>query len=134
MPIVASLFDGGSIPLVVDALQQAGAIDVQPTDSRHLGGLARVVFTAPVREVADLASRLPDVRWLELEPRIKEDDINASRFIQSGTNATATVWDRGLHGEGQVIGQAGDGNPRTLPTASSRMPPRTPRGRATGRC
>ena len=104
MPIVASLFDGGSIPLVVDELEQAGAVDVQPTDSRHLGGTARVVFTAPVREVADLASRLPDVRWLELEPRMKEDDVNASRFIQSGTNDTATVWDRGLHGEGQIIG------------------------------
>ncbi len=104
VPIVASLFDGGSIPLVVDALQQAGAVDVQPTDSRDLGGLARVVFTAPVREVADLASRLPDVRWLELEPRLKEDDVNPSRFIQSGNNTTATVWDRGLHGEGQIVG------------------------------
>ncbi len=104
VPIVASLFDGGSIPLVVAALEQAGAVEVQPTDSRHLGGLARVVFTAPVREVADLASRLPDVRWLELEPRLKEDDVNASRFIQGGTNTTAPVWDRGLHGEGQIIG------------------------------
>lgn len=104
VPIVASLFDGGSIPLVADALGQAGAVDVQATDSRDLGGLARVVFTAPVREVADVASRLPDVRWLELEPRLKDDDVNASRFIQGGTNDAAPVWDRGLHGEGQVIG------------------------------
>jgi hypothetical protein len=64
-----------------------------------------------VREVADLASRLPDVRWLELEPRIKDDDVNASRFIQSGSNDNATVWDRGLHGEGQVIGQLETGTP-----------------------
>ena len=35
---------------------------------------------------------------------MKADDVNASRFIQSGTNDTATVWDRGLHGEGQIIG------------------------------
>ncbi len=46
VPIVASLFDGGSIPLVVGELEQAGAVDVQSTDSRHLGGTARVVFTA----------------------------------------------------------------------------------------
>ena len=59
MPIVASLFDGGSIPLVVGELERAGAVDVQPTDSRHLGGTARVVFTATVREVADLATGCP---------------------------------------------------------------------------
>ena len=69
------------------------------------------MFTAPVREVADLATRLPDVRWLELEPRMKEDDVNASRFIQGGTNDTATVWDRGLHGEGQIIGMLEGGTP-----------------------
>ena len=128
VPIVASLFDGGSIPLVVDALEQAGAVDVQPTDSRDLGGLARVVFTAPVREVADLASRLPDVRWLELEPRMKEDDVNASRFIQSGTNDNATVWDRGLHGEGQVIGQLEGGTPDIAHCFFADAAPNTPGG------
>ena len=126
VPIVASLFDGGSIPLVVRELERAGAVDVQPTDSRHLGGLARVVFTAPVREVADLASRLPDVRWLELEPRMKEDDVNASRFIQGGTNDTATVWDRGLHGEGQVIGMLEGNTPDIAHCFFSDPAPNTP--------
>jgi len=111
VPIVASLFDGGSIPLVVNALEQAGAVDVQPTDSRDLGGHARVVFTAPVREVADLATRLPDVRWLELEPLLKDDDVNAASFIQGGANDAATVWAHGLHGEGQIIGMLESGTP-----------------------
>ena len=42
---------------------------------------------------------------------MKEDDVNASRFIQGGTNDTATVWDRGLHGEGQIIGMLEGGTP-----------------------
>lgn len=111
VPILASLFDGGSIELVEQELEAAGATDIVVHDQRPLGGLAMVTFTAPDESVLDVASRLPDVRWLELAPRLKEDDVEASSVIQSGSDDDASVWNRGIHGEGQVIGMLEGGTP-----------------------
>jgi hypothetical protein len=104
-PIVASMFDGGSIPLVIDALTAAGATDVTGTDNRQLGGLARVTFTTDDPAVIQKAAAIPDIRFLELAGKIKHDDVKAAARIQSGDDSNTAVWDRGIHGEGQIIGQ-----------------------------
>jgi hypothetical protein len=104
-PIVASLFDGGSIPLVIDALSAAGATDISSIDNRKLGGHARVSFSTDDPAVIDRATAIPDIRFLELAGRGKADDVAASAMIQSGDDSNAAVWDRGIHGEGQIIGQ-----------------------------
>jgi hypothetical protein len=127
IPIVASLFDGGSIDLVERELTAAGAVDIESHDQRPLGGLAMVTFTAPAENVVDLASRLPDVRWLELAPTIKEDNSSAAAVNQSGANDNPAVWDRGIHGEGQVIGMLEGGTPDIGHCFFGEASPNTPR-------
>lgn len=104
-PIVASLFSGGSIPLVSDALARAGATDITDSDHRGIGGLARVMFRTEDPAVIDKACHVPDIRFLELAPSIKHDDVSAASMIQSGDTSNATVWAKGIHGEGQIVGQ-----------------------------
>jgi hypothetical protein len=103
--VVASLFDGGSIPLVTDALTAAGASDVTHVDNRAHGGLARVYFRGADPEVVRQAAAVPDIRYLELAGEGKADDVPAAAMIQSGDTSNAVVWDRGIHGEGQIVGQ-----------------------------
>lgn len=104
-PIVASLFSGASISVVTAALERAGATDITTSDHRDIGGLARVMFRTDDPGVVDQSCLIPDIRYLELAARIKHDDVSASSMIQSGDSSNATVWAKGLHGEGQIIGQ-----------------------------
>jgi hypothetical protein len=109
--VVASLFDGGSIDIVVGALMAAGvtAIDVQ--DDRPLGGLASVHFDADDLHIVERVATIDDVRWIEPQPSLSEDDVEASAVIQSGDDSNASVWAQGIHGEGQVIGMIDGGVP-----------------------
>ncbi len=125
-PVVASLFSGGSIPLVTEALDAAGATDIVASDNRDLGGLARVMFTADDPSVVTRASQLPDVRFLELAGRIVHDDVPAASLIQSGATDNASVWARGLHGEGQIIGQLEGGTPDLAHCFFADAAPNTP--------
>lgn len=104
VPLVASLFDGGSLELVEQELADAGASDIETIDQRPYGGWPLVTFTAPDEGILDVACALPDVRWIELAPRIKDDDVEASAVIQSGSHDNTVVWDQGIHGEDQIIG------------------------------
>ena len=133
VPIVASLFDGGSIPLVVGELEQAGAVDVQSTDSRHLGGTARVVFTAH-----GAGGRRPG------QPAARRAVAGAGAADEGGRRQRLPLHpgrdQRHRHRLGPRPARRGPDHrrcwragPRTSATASSRTPPRTPRGRATGR-
>jgi hypothetical protein len=103
-PIVASLFDGGSIDLVIDALAAAGATDIVGSDNRRFGGLPRVAFRTDDPAVIEKAAAIPDIRFLEVTGEIQTTDVNASAMIQSGDPAVAAVWDQGIHGEDQIIG------------------------------
>ncbi len=104
-PIIASLFSGASIPVVTDALERAGATGITTSDHRDIGGLARVMFHTDDPAVVDQAVLVPDIRYLELAARIKHDDVSAASMIQSGDTSNASVWAKGIHGEGQIIGQ-----------------------------
>jgi hypothetical protein len=103
-PIVASLFDGGSIDLVIDALAAAGATDIVGSDNRRFGGLPRVAFRTDDPAVIETAAAIPDIRFLEVTGEIQTTDVNASAMIQSGDPAIAAVWDQDIHGEDQIIG------------------------------
>ncbi len=125
-PVVASLFDGGSIPLVSEELAAAGATDITSSDNRSIGGLARVMFVADDPAVVERASRIPDVRFLELAPRISHDDVKAAAMIQSGSDSSASVWAKGIHGEGQIIGQLEGGTPDIAHCFFADAAPNTP--------
>jgi hypothetical protein len=99
----ATLFDDGDPAAVEAALVALGARDIRTLDDRAIGGRARVRFVlddvASVARVADLE----DITWIEPVHPKKDDNSSAAATIQSGSAALASIWDRGLNGEGQVI-------------------------------
>ena len=106
----ASLFDRGSTELVVATLESIGAREIVVIDDRPIGGVARVRFVIPASTSLDPVAELDDVRWIEPVARIKLDNVAAASAIQSGDSGNASIWAKGLHGEGQVIGVI-DGGP-----------------------
>jgi hypothetical protein len=99
----ATLFDDGDPAAVESSLVALGARDIRILDDRAIGGRARVRFV--LDEVANLArvADIEDVTWIERVYPKKDDNAAAAATIQSGSAALASIWDRGLHGEGQVI-------------------------------
>ena len=99
-------------PAVVDAgLVAVGATDVEIRDDRTAGGHLIARFTlddqARLAEVADLE----EVVWIEPVGEDTGDNTEASHTIQTATLDGHPIWDRGIHGEGQVIGVLDRGPP-----------------------
>lgn len=103
--LTVTMFDGADCDVVAALLDEVGARDVALSDPRALGGLPRAEFVLDALEPAlRRITDLDDVRLVSPAPRIVSDDVPASCVIQSGTEGGHQIWDRGLHGEGQIIG------------------------------
>ena len=99
-----SLFDRGDPEAVRAVLASIDATDVIVLDDRAIGGSARVRFTAAADADLDPLAELADVRWIEPVPPIVDDNVAAASSIQSGSSTNASIWNKGIRGEGQVIG------------------------------
>lgn len=100
----ATVFDGVDPGAVASAISAAGATDVVILDDREVGGNARVRFGVADLAALDQIADLPDVVWVDfVAPLIALSTPDAS-VHQSGSPTKSPVWDKGLHGEGQVIG------------------------------
>lgn len=106
----ASLFDRGDVATVVTTLEDMGAGSIRIIDDRDLGGLARIRFVVDEGTDLDPLTALDDVRYVEPVARQKSDNVKAASSIQSGDDDNAAIWDRGLHGEDQIINVM-DGGP-----------------------
>ena len=97
---------GGADPAAVAraAGRLEGVSNLQIIDDRSIGGTARLRLIAPDRSVIAPLAALPEVRAIDEVPEPRLDDANAAGTLQSGTPGTPSVWNQGLHGEGQVIG------------------------------
>lgn len=90
---------------VARAAEAAGARNVKVLDDRQLkGGVARLRFNLPSAEPLPAIARVDGIRWIEEVAEIINDDTAAAATIQSGTETNPSVWNKGLHGEGQIIG------------------------------
>lgn len=106
----AVLFDDAEPEALAASIRAvAGVTNVQVDDPRKLGGSARIRFViASTAGLPDVA-RLDGVRWIEEVAEQDEDNGNTAGTIQSGTPGTVPVWDRGIHGEGQIVGVVDSG-------------------------
>lgn len=98
------LFDDAEPARVRVDLEDAGATDVRIYDDRELGGDVTVAATLTDRTVADRIAQMEDVRWIEPVTPLVDDNVAAASTIQAGSASSAPIWDKGLHGEGQIIG------------------------------
>ena len=104
------LFDGADPTAVarkVGRLEGVGEVGI--IDDRPIGGSPQLRFIAQDPSVITRIAAMPEVRTIDEVPEPSLDDANAAGTLQSGTPGTPSVWNQGLHGEGQVIGVL-DGN------------------------
>jgi hypothetical protein len=98
------LFDDTDPAEVVDKLAESGASDIVTFDDRSDRGPLRMRFRLEDPARINDISRIEEVQWIEEVPEVIEDDVGAAGAIQSGSATVQSIWDRGLHGEGQIIG------------------------------
>lgn len=98
----ATLFEDTDPAAVESALAALGAREVQVFDDREIAGRVEVHFVldepSDVPQVADI----DEVMWIEPVLPITDTSVPVA-IMQSGSGLNTPVWDRGLHGEGQVI-------------------------------
>ena len=98
------LFGSADVDRVVRILNDTGATDITVVDDRNIGGSLQIRFKIISDAEAYKIAELDEVRWLEEVPERKEDNIGAAGTLQSGFGGNQTIWNKGLHGEQQVIG------------------------------
>ncbi len=81
-----------------------GVSQVEVRDFRESGAPARIEFRLASKQRLPEVARLEGVRWIEEVAEQIEDNGNTAGTIQSGTPGTVPVWDKGIHGEGQIVG------------------------------
>ncbi|MGB8433375.1 MAG: S8 family serine peptidase [Burkholderiales bacterium] len=102
--ITCVLFRDADPESVCTALEALGGRHIVVVDDRRIGGAPKINLivnsTAAVPEIASL----PDVKLIEEVPEAVDDNVGAAGTNQSGNATTQSIWNQGLHGEGQIIG------------------------------
>lgn len=109
--LLAVLFDDVDPQQVANAMSALpGVSKVVVQDLRQAGGTARIEFQLASRSQLPPIARLEGVRWIEEVAERIEDNGTSAGTIQSGTPGTEPIWNRGLHGEGQIVGIVDSGS------------------------
>jgi hypothetical protein len=98
------LFSDTDVDQLVSILNDMGAADVKVIDDRRIVGSLQIRFKIVSRSKVDKLAEREEIRWIEEVPERIEDNVNTASTLQSGTAGNQTIWNRGLHGEQQVIG------------------------------
>ncbi|MBM4117814.1 T9SS type A sorting domain-containing protein [bacterium] len=100
LPLTLSFAPDTPIALRAD---QAVALGAALSRTSERAARPRLWLSAPAALLPALAA-LPDLLWIS--PTLPASDRNndSSWIVQSGTLGLRPIWDRGLHGEGQIIG------------------------------
>ncbi len=96
----ADLFPGEDPDAVAAEVDATGVERIQIL---RFGGKARLKLRGTLAQLEQVA-RVPGVSWIEELAEITPRNNTTRWVIQSFVPDATTVWDRGLHGEGQIIG------------------------------
>lgn len=110
--LTVTLFPDADPKAVVEIAAELGATreTMHVHDDRDAGGALVLVCVLPDLDAATRIAVLDEVRSVEEVPEHIDDNAAAAATIQSGAANNPDIWNRGLHGEGQVIGLIDDGN------------------------
>ena len=98
------LFPEAQLTDIVETLKEKGASDIKTTDDREIGGVAQIRFILMSRNLLPAIAKINEVRWIEEVAETFDDNGNTAGTMQSGTPGVTPIWNRGIHGEGQIIG------------------------------
>ncbi|MBL8727627.1 MAG: S8 family serine peptidase [Planctomycetes bacterium] len=93
-------FPGVTAAMLRRQLEAAGATVDEENDAVD----RRLAIVRPGAGGAAALARCADVQWVEPESIVTERNDTMTWTVQSGITNSRTIWNRGLHGEGQVIG------------------------------
>lgn len=110
-PLRAILFDDADPDDVRAQMDDAGATDLRVSDKREVGGHVRIRFIVADPGQLDSIAELEGVRRIEPVGRIVVTNVAGASTTQGGAPDQSAIWERGLHGEEQVIGVIDDGPP-----------------------
>lgn len=102
LAVLFSDVDPQAVAAELRAIEGVSALEVR--DFREAGAPARIEFRLASREQLPAVARLEGVRWIEEVAEQNEDNGNTAGTMQSGTPGIEPIWDRGIHGEGQIVG------------------------------
>lgn len=98
--LVVELFPDADVAATVSAIERLGGNSLKIF---HNSNNTRLKVLFPPSSLADLA-RIPGVQWVEEESeRTLRNDVTRW-VIQSNVEPQTPIWDKGIRGEGQVIG------------------------------
>ncbi|MEU5261519.1 S8 family serine peptidase [Amycolatopsis sp. NPDC021455] len=105
LELIVTLFDDTDLPAARTSLTAAGARDVEVLDNREIGSHPVARCAIDDRAALPLVAAVDDVVWVEPEQAAVAFNVEAAETIQSGRvgEHAGTIWDREIHGEGQVI-------------------------------
>ncbi len=107
LPVVISMFEGVDLQ---DAAAMVGALEgVSVVQTWMQGDTPLVAATMPEARVPNLAN-LSDVAFIADAQDAQLRNNNSRWIVQTNVGNSTTVYDNGIHGEGQVIGMM-DGRP-----------------------
>lgn len=98
--VAISLFPGSTSAELLDELNRAGAIVV----AGDPGGSQWVVDAITTYAHALSLADLPTVQFIEDAPELTLRNDSNRWIVQSNVSSQTPVWNRGIHGEGQVAG------------------------------
>ena len=85
--------------------------EIRLIDDLKLGGQFQLVFLLPSLDLLPLIAKFDEVQWIEEVVKSVPDNVavgpslnTVSGTIQAGDPAMTPVWDRNIHGEGEIIG------------------------------
>ena len=96
----ADLYDGEDTVAAAARVREAGAEVLQILE---FAGYARLKVRG-TRAQLEAAARVPAVSWIEEAAEIETRNNTTRWVIQTNVTNSTTVWDHGIHGEGQIVG------------------------------
>jgi subtilisin family serine protease len=100
MVATVDLFEGQSSDV---AEAQLKALDAEVLHRARFGDTQRLTVRATFEQLKR-AARLPSVSWIEESAEIVLRNAYSRWVVQTGEPGVTSLWERGLHGEGQIIG------------------------------
>jgi hypothetical protein len=81
------------------AIAGLGATVLETSDD----GFQRILIVYAARELVEPMARISDVWWIEEEPEFYLMNDTTCWVVQSNVSGSQPLWDRGLHGENQLV-------------------------------
>jgi MYXO-CTERM domain-containing protein len=104
--VMIQVYPDADLEGVVQAIRALGAGEIAGQGRNALFSRIRVMLSpAEIAEVRDRLAQIPDVFWIDTEPRKALLNDTTIWVGQSGLNGgmATPVFDRGIYGEGQVV-------------------------------